>query len=104
MAKLILEHPQSGIIKQAPLGFSFTTLLFPAFPALFRADYKGFFLQLVLNCLLIPILIFPFIYNKQYVQKLLSLGFKVQSSEGIAVETARQKLGINLPTMEAAHD
>jgi len=103
MAKLILEHPHSGIIKQAPVGYSWTTLLFPSLPALFRGDFKGFLLQAILNCLLIPILIFPSIYNKQYIQKLLSAGFRVRSTEGISLEEARQKLGINLPGIEESN-
>jgi len=98
MSKLILEHPHSGIIKQAPVGYSWTTLLFPTLPALLRGDFKGFFIQLILDgTLIIPILIFPSIYNKQYIQKLLSAGFKVRSIEGISLDEARAKLGINLP-------
>lgn len=102
MAKLTLEHPHSGIIKQAPVGYSWTTLLFPSLPALLRGDFKGFLIQAILACLLVPILIFPLIYNKQYIQKLLSAGYKVRSTEAISLEEARQKLGINLPAMESA--
>ena len=29
-----------SIIKQAPVGYSWTTLLFPTLPALFRGDFK----------------------------------------------------------------
>lgn len=100
MAKLILEHPHSGIIKQAPVGYSWTTLFFPSLPALCRGDVKGFLIQLILAGFLIPILIFPRSYNKQYIQKLLSNGYKVRSAEGISLEVAKQKLGINLPTMD----
>ena len=100
MAKLILEHPHSGIIKQAPVGYSWTTLFFPGLPALFRGDLKGFIIQFILVCFLIPVLIFPIIYNKQYIQKLLSLGFKVRSAEGIDMEEAKRKLGINLPKFD----
>jgi hypothetical protein len=50
MAKLILEHPHSGIIKQAPVGYSWTTLCFPALPALFRWDMKGFVNYFSLCC------------------------------------------------------
>lgn len=102
MAKLILEHPHSGIIKQAPVGYSWATLFFPGLPALFRGDFKGFIIQLILACLIIPILIFPRIYNKQYIQKLLSNGYKVRSAEGISLEAAKGKLGINLPQINDA--
>jgi hypothetical protein len=63
MAQLILEHPNSGIIKKAPVGYSFTTLFFPSLPALFRGDMKGFVLQFLLAWLFIPIFIFASIYN-----------------------------------------
>jgi hypothetical protein len=101
MAKLILEHPHSGIIKQAPVGYSWATLFFPSLPALFRGDFKGFFFQAILDCLIIPILIFPRIYNKQYIRKLLTAGYKVRSAEGIHLDAAKQKLGINMPQLEA---
>ena len=52
------------------------------------------------GALIIPIFIFPSIYNKQYIQKLLSAGFKVRSAEGVSMEEAKHKLGINLPTIE----
>ena len=103
MAKLILEHPHSGIIKQAPVGFSWTTLLFPTLPALFRGDFKGFVIQLLLDWLLLPILIFPLIYNKHYIQKLLSAGFKVRSAQEISLDAAKAKLGINLPQISEDH-
>jgi len=101
MAKLILEHPHSGIIKQAPVGYSWTTLFFPSLPALLRGDFKGFIIQLILACLLIPILIFPRIYNKQYIRRLLEKGYKVKFVEGGDLDTVRTKLGINLPPLEA---
>jgi len=97
MAKLILEHPHSGIIKQAPVGYSWTTLCFPALPALFRWDMKGFVIQLLLNCLILPILIFPSIYNKSYIQRLLTQGFKVKSVVDGDLDAVRAQLGINLP-------
>lgn len=103
MAKLILEHPHSGIIKRASIGYSWTTLFFPTLPALFRGDLKGFLIQAILDCLLIPILIFPSIYNKQYLQKLLSGGYKVRSAEGTTLEAAKGKLGINLPELAEPH-
>jgi hypothetical protein len=99
MAKLTLEHPHSGIIKQAPVGYSWTTLFFPTLPALFRGDFKGFVIQLFLNCLIVPIFIFPSTYSKSYIQKMLTQGFKVKSVEGGSLDPVRAKLGINLREM-----
>ncbi|QYY37432.1 hypothetical protein [Ruficoccus sp. ZRK36] len=102
MAKLILEHPATGIIKNAPVGFSWTTLFFPALPALFRGDIKGFIIQVFLDCLLlgIPVVVFPFIYNKQFLMRLLREGYKVVEAKGGNLESASHKLKIKLPTLE----
>jgi hypothetical protein len=100
MAQLILEHPNTGIIKQAPVGYSWTTLFFPTLPALFRGDFKGFFIQLLLDGLLIlPIFIFPSIYNKSYILRLLGQGFKVKSVIGGTLESVGAQLGVNLPQL-----
>ena len=42
-------------------------------------------------------LVFAFIYNKTYIQKLLEKGFKVKDVEGAVLEEAYKRLGINLP-------
>ena len=100
MAQLILEHPNTGIIKQAPIGYSWTTLFFPTIPALLRGDFKGFCIQLLLDgFLILPIFIFPHLYNKSYIQRLLSQGFKVKSVVGDTIEGAGAKLGVNLPQL-----
>jgi len=105
MAKIILEHPHYGLIKQAHVGYSWTTPLFPKLPSLLRGDFKGFIIQLLLDCtLFFPTLIFPSIYNKQYAQRLLSTGYKVQTTEGITIYDAKRKLGINLPALRSLND
>lgn len=98
MAKLTLQHPHSGIIKQAPVGFSWTTLFFGPIPALRRGDFKWFFIQLILNLLfIIPLFVFPFIYNRLHLKKLLEAGYKVKSVEGTTIETLNRKYGLELP-------
>jgi hypothetical protein len=101
--KLIMENPNTGITKKAPVGFSWTTLFFGGFPALFRGDIKWFFIQLLIACFTAGIsnLVFAFIYNKIYVQKLLEKGFKVKDVESGSLEAAKNKLGINLPKFDA---
>lgn len=101
MAKLVLEHPDTGIVKRAPVGFSLTTLLFPSLPALFRGDIKGFFVQLVLDGLLVlPIFVFPFIYNKMWIKRLLTHGYKLREVEDGDAATMRRRLGIRLPELD----
>jgi len=101
MATLILENPTTGIVKYAPVGFSFTTLFFPSIPCLYRGDFKGFFIQLISDLLGFPIIIWPFIYNKLYVQRLLEKGFKVKDVKGGTLEAVKKTLNINLPPFES---
>jgi len=98
-AKITFEHPTTGIIKTAPVGFSWTTLFFEPFAALFRGDITG----AIILCLLAPLtvglscIIAPFIYNKLYVKKLLKKGYCVAQVQGSDIATLKRKLGINLP-------
>lgn len=95
--KLIMENPNTGIIKKAPVGFSWTTLFFGCLPALFRGDIKWFLIQIIAAFITSGLsgFVFIFIYNKIYIKRLLEKGFKVKFVVGGTIETARQKLGIN---------
>ena len=97
-----MENPKTGIVKTAPVGFSWTTLFFSGLPALFRGDIMWCFIQLLIACFtaLISNIIFAFIYNKIYIKKLLEKGFKVKDVEGGTLEDAKKKLGVNLPQFE----
>lgn len=67
----------SNMIKDCKVGFSWTTLFFGFFPALFRGDWKWMFIQLVL-CVItwgISSIVFCFIYNKLYINDLLNKNF-----------------------------
>jgi hypothetical protein len=97
--KLMMEHPNTGIIKRAPIGYSVTTLLFGPFPALLRGDWKWAVIMALLDGTGILWLVFPFLYNKLYVKQLLGKGFKVLDAEGDSVENIKRKLSINLPTL-----
>lgn len=99
---LILENPNTGMIKKAPTGFSWTTLFFQAWPAFFRADYKAFFIQALTDYIfIVGIFIWPFIYNRMYLNKLLERGYKVKAVRRMSLEQARKKLGINLPVLHS---
>jgi hypothetical protein len=85
------------------VGFSWTTLFFGAFPALFRDDFLtflGIFAVLIVIGLpalgigpFIAMFVWAFSYNRYYTRRLIEKGY-VQADTGTAMVTARMKLGI----------
>ena len=99
---ITLENPRTGHIRQAPVGFSWTVLLFGFFPPLFRSDWKWGLIFALLTILTwgISNILFAFLYNKLYLKDLIRSGFRVKSVEkGNADEVARN-LGMELPRLE----
>src|SRR5690625_4241041 len=82
---------EMGLIKEVKIGFSWTTLLFGFFPALFRGDLKWAAIMLIAGIAVGAItlgfgawilwLVFAFIYNKIYIQDLIEKGYKPASEE-----------------------
>jgi hypothetical protein len=80
----------AGIIKEVPVGFSWTMLFFGPLVPLFRGDLKWMVLFLLTVALTVPIyglgwVIIPFIYNKRYIINLLECGYKPANEESIAI-------------------
>ena len=75
----------NGILKHVPTGFSWTTLFFGPFPALFRGDIKWAAIQLIAHVLVALITLgfgvivtwiaFAGIYNGRYEQDLKVAGW-----------------------------
>lgn len=84
MAYSTLYLEKNDSFKIAPVGFSWTTLIFGPIPALIRGDIKMSLLQLVFNILTYGIssLMFCFVYNKIYIEGLISDGYNVVDSSG----------------------
>tara|TARA_B100000989_G_C19474190_1_gene442113 strand:+ start:942 stop:1250 length:309 start_codon:yes stop_codon:yes gene_type:complete len=99
--KLNMENADIGIIKIAPVGFSWTTFFFGPLPALFRGDIKWGIIMILAAGVTFGVssLIFCFIYNKLFIQDLITKGYKVKSVEAGTIESAKAKLGINLPEL-----
>lgn len=75
-----------GIVKEVPVGFSWTMLFFGPLVPLFRGDLKWMVLFLLTVALTVPIyglgwVIIPFIYNKRYIINLLESGYKPANEE-----------------------
>lgn len=85
-------------MREAPVGFSWTTFFFGFFPALFRSDWVGALIQLLVGLVTFGFsqLVFMFIYNKMYLKRLLNDGFEVTGGTG-DVAYIEQRIGRQLP-------
>jgi len=104
MAQIVgLRQKSTGLTKKGFVGFSWTTLFFGPFPALFRQDFLtfvGFFVVTVVLALLtagignvIAGIAWAFMYNRYYTRKLLERGYQLEGS-GLMVSEAAAKLGV----------
>lgn len=101
---IMFKNPKTGALKEAPVGFSWTTFFFGFFPALFRGDWKFGAIQFVLQMLTMGLssLVFCFIYNKLYIKDLIGAGFQAQSISKGDMDYAAAKLGLQIPALTAS--
>lgn len=89
-------------IKEAPIGFSWTTLFFTGWPAIFRQDWLMGIIILVLSMITWGIagIVFAFIYNKIYLKSLFNKGYYIHAIPGnISEDQVRAFVGfVTLPT------
>lgn len=99
--KIIFENPNTGGIKEAPLGFSWTVFFFNCFPPMFRGDWKWFWIMLIIALITWGLsgLVFMFIYNKPYIKDLIGQGFKAKSIEDGNMDLASAKIGMPIPQL-----
>lgn len=101
--EILLRHSQTGIVKKGFYGFSWTSFFFGGIPAIIRGDFtSGLIITVVvvvfgiltagLGALVVG-LIWAFIYNKRYTQKLLESGYEFYDAPE-RVTLAKQALGI----------
>lgn len=101
-----MENPHTGEMREAPLGFSWTVLFFGAFPALFRGDWKWFFIMLFIGFLTFGFsgLVFMFIYNKLHMKELIMKGFKAKSTSYDNFDKLAARAGINIPVLNTGNE
>lgn len=87
-----LIHERTNLTKQVKVGFSWTTLFFGFFPALFRGDFKWAIIQCLLNICTFGVssLVFAFIYNKIYVTELIEKGYKAADLSSTSILKAKR--------------
>jgi hypothetical protein len=76
-----LNHVTTGEVKTVPTGFSWTTLFFGFFVPLFRGDILWAAIMLIVGIVTagISVIIFPFFYNKVYIDSLLKKGYSYKT-------------------------
>lgn len=111
--KIQMKHKDTGIMKTGFYGFSWTTLFFGFFPALFRGDFVTFIGACVVLILIgigtagigafIAMLIWAFLYNSFYTKKLLEKGYVFSGSKQENIEAATA-LGVQRVSEEVKTD
>lgn len=83
-------------IKKAPIGFSWTTLLFGGIPAFFRQDWKWGSIIIIASIFTYGIagIVFAFYYNKLYLKELFKAGYFVENYGSMDEETLRLYVGL----------
>lgn len=99
--KLLMEDPQTGAQKEAPVGVSWTVACFGFIPPLLRGDIKWGLIILAfwLFSAGLTNIIFMFLYNKLFIQELLAQGFKVRALDEARRQDVLNNLGMKLPML-----
>lgn len=94
---VLVKHQQSGLVKKGYFGYSWTYLVFGWLVPIFRGEVGIGVLHLLLTAFTFGIfqIVMPFLYNKQYMTRLLTSGWQLSDEES-AMAAARLKLGIAL--------
>lgn len=100
MADAIINfvHPVTGEMRDAPIGFSWTTLFFGFFPALLRGHWVWAVFMFLLSALTFGLswIVMPFIYNKIYARFLVNKGFRATGSTS-DLATLERRISLKIP-------
>jgi hypothetical protein len=93
--KAIIQHPESGITKDGYYGFSWTYLFFGFWVPLIRGELGVAALHLLFSIFTFGIwqIIVSFLYNKQYMTRMLENGYILNDTEDV-MSAARVAIGI----------
>jgi hypothetical protein len=95
---VVIRHPPSGMTRTGYVGFSWTYLFFGWFVPLFRGELMIAALHLLFTVVTGGLwqLVFCFLYNRQYMTRMLTSGWALADSPGRNA-LAAAKLGIAPP-------
>jgi CHASE2 domain-containing sensor protein len=93
--KVRIIHSVSGIAKSGYVGFSWTYLVFGWFVPVIRGELGVGVLHLVITFMSFGLsqLIFPFLYNRQYMNRMLTAGWALDANDP-HYDIAKEKLDI----------
>jgi len=100
---VLLQHKDSGVLKNGYVGFSWTTACFGVLPALFRGDWSTFLVGLFVAvgaasftygiAPMIGYIVWACFYNKFYTRRLMERGYVFAESVE-DVPALKNRLGI----------
>jgi hypothetical protein len=93
--KVIIQHPANGLTKNGYFGYSWTYLFFGWFVPLIRGELGVAALHLLFSLFTFGIwqIIVSFLYNKQYMTRMLEKGYVLKDTEDVMTK-ARIALAI----------
>jgi len=93
--KVIIQHPVNGLTRNGYFGYSWTYLFFGWLVPLFRGELGVAALHMLFTLFTFGLwqLIVSFLYNKQYMTRMLEKGYVLKDSEQTMAE-ARACLNI----------
>ncbi len=92
---VLIKHPASGLIRKGHFGYSWTYLLFGWWVPLIRGELGVAALHLLFTLFTLGIwqVIVSFLYNKQFMTRMLEKGYVLADDEP-TMAAARLKIGI----------
>lgn len=97
---ITFENKNTGTIKIAPIGFSWTSLLWSGIPALMRGHIGMGIIQIILSMITAGLsnIVYGFIYNKMYIKHMIAEGSKM-SSATLSDDALKATLGMEIPKL-----
>lgn len=88
-------HTDSGLVKKGFLGFSWTYLVFGWFVPVVRGELGVGVLHFLITVVSLGLsqLVFPFLYNRQFMNRMLTAGWRLDPT-GANYEMAKRVLGV----------
>ncbi|MBZ9781620.1 hypothetical protein K9857_08650 [Pseudomonas sp. REP124] len=98
------RNPDTGVLKKAPIGFSWSVFVFGFIAPLFRGDIKWAVIMFILACFTggLTNLVLMFTYNRWYACDLIDAGYQALSITKGDWSTASKKIGMEIPRLEGA--